>query len=62
MISFITAYKESELVVDLLEQFLEAGFTKETAVRMINSALIVRSDEQAFSTIDISSLDLYTGV
>lgn len=60
--SGVEAYKESELVVDLLEQFLEAGFTKETAVRMINSALIVRSDAQVFSTIDISSLDLYTGV
>lgn len=60
--SGMEAYKESELVVDLLEQFLEAGFTKETAVRMINSALLVRSDEQVFSTIDISSLDLYTGV
>jgi len=60
--SGIAAYKESEMVVDLLEQFLEAGFTKETAVRMINSALIVRSDAQVFSTIDISSLDLYTGI
>ena len=60
--SGITAYKESEMVIDLLEQFLEAGFTKETAVRMINSALIVRSDAQVFSTIDMSSLDLYTGV
>ncbi len=60
--SGMEAYKESELVVDLLEQFLETGLSKETAVRMINSALIVRSDEQVFSTIDISSLDLYTGV
>ena len=60
--SGINAYKESELVVDLLEQFLEAGFTMETAVRMINSALIVRSEAETFSTIDISSLDLYTGV
>ena len=60
--SGMTAYKESERVIDLLEQFLEAGFTKETAVRMINSALIVGSDEQVFSTIDISSLDLYTGI
>ena len=56
------AYRDSEMVIDLLEQFLEAGFSKETAVRMINSALIVRSDAQVFSTIDISSLDLYTGV
>lgn len=60
--SGMEAYKESERVVDLLEQFLEAGLTKETAVRMINSALIVGSDAQVFSTIDISSLDLYTGV
>ena len=32
------ACKESELVVDLLERFIEAGFTKETAIRMLNSA------------------------
>ena len=60
--SGIAAYRESELVIDLLEQFLEAGFSKETAVRMINSALLVRSDAQVFSTVDIASLDLYTGV
>ena len=60
--SGLTAYRESELVIDLLEQFLEAGFSNETAVRMINSALILRSDAQVFSTIDIASLDLYTGV
>ena len=53
---------ERTAVEDKLEQFLEAGFSKETAVRMINSALIVRSDAQVFSTIDISSLDLYTGI
>lgn len=60
--SGMAAYRDSELVIDLLEQFLEAGFSKETAVRMINSALIVRADAQVFSTIDISFLDLYTGV
>ncbi|MCI8598863.1 MAG: SpoIIE family protein phosphatase [Lachnospiraceae bacterium] len=60
--SGLVAYRESELVIDLLEEFLEAGFSKETAVRMINSALIVRSDVQVFSTIDISCLDLYTGI
>ena len=58
----LNAYQESEKVVDLLEQFLEAGFTKESAVKMINSALILRSDGKTFSTIDISSIDLYSGV
>ncbi|MGN0335266.1 MAG: SpoIIE family protein phosphatase [Lachnospiraceae bacterium] len=60
--SGLTAYQESEKVVDLLEQFLEAGFTKETAVKMINSALVLRSKEQTFSTMDIASIDLYSGV
>lgn len=60
--SGIEAYRESELVIDLLEQFLEAGFSRETAARMINSALVVRSEDQMFSTIDMSSFDLYTGI
>jgi stage II sporulation protein E len=58
----LNAYQESEMVVDLLEQFLEAGFSKETAVKMINSAMVLRSDGKTFSTIDISSIDLYSGV
>ena len=58
----LNAYQESERVVDLLEQFLEAGFSKETAVKMINSALVLRDQGKTFSTIDISSIDLYSGV
>lgn len=58
----LCAYQESEQVVDLLEQFLEAGFSKETAVKMINSALVLRDQGNRFSTIDISSIDLYSGV
>lgn len=58
----LNAYQESEKVVDLLEQFLEAGFSKEAAVKMINSALVLGSDGKTFSTIDICSIDLYSGV
>lgn len=58
----LNAYQESEKVVDLLEQFMEAGFSKEAAVKMINSALVVRNQGKSFSTIDISSIDLYSGV
>ncbi|MBQ8185232.1 MAG: SpoIIE family protein phosphatase [Lachnospiraceae bacterium] len=60
--SGIAAYRESERVIDLLEQFLEAGFSKETAVRMINSALLIHSDAQSFSTIDMCSINLYSGI
>lgn len=55
------ACKESELVVDLLERFIEAGFTKETAIRMLNSAMVIRGEDENYSTVDISSVNLYTG-
>jgi stage II sporulation protein E len=56
------ACEESESVVDLLEQFIEAGFRKESAIKLINSILVLKSEEQTFSTIDMSIINLYTGV
>lgn len=56
------ACKESQAVIELLEQFLEAGFTVETAVRMINSSMVLQRGMQRFSTLDICSMNLYTGV
>lgn len=60
--SGVQACTQSELVLDLLEQFLEAGFSKETAVRMINSSIVLQPDTAIFSTVDIAAIDLYTGV
>lgn len=55
------ACEESESVVELLEQFMEAGFRKESAIKLINSILLLRSEENTFSTIDMSVINLYTG-
>ena len=60
--SGLQACTQSELVLDLMEQFLEAGFSKETAVRMINSSIVLQPDSPVFSTVDLVSVDLYTGV
>lgn len=54
------AREESGMVVDLLEQFLSAGFSKETAVKLIHSVMILKGN-QRFSTIDLSLVNLYTG-
>ena len=54
--------RESEIVVELLEQFLESGFTQEAAARMVNSALVLKGQEGMFSTVDICAVDLYTGI
>ncbi|MCI9377399.1 MAG: SpoIIE family protein phosphatase [Eubacterium sp.] len=55
------ACKESEMVVDLLERFIEAGFTKETAIKMLNSAMVIHGEDEQYSTVDIASVNLYTG-
>lgn len=60
--SGMDACKESEIVVELLEQFLESGFSQEAAARMVNSALVLKGREGMFSTVDICTVDLYTGI
>ncbi len=59
--SGLGACKESEMVIELIEKFLETGFQKETAIRMMNSAMVIQGDEGSFSTVDLASMDLYTG-
>ena len=56
------ARRESAATVGLLEDFIESGFDKELAVRMINSVLVLKSSEESFSTLDICSVDMYTGL
>ncbi|MFP4698329.1 MAG: stage II sporulation protein E [Eubacteriales bacterium] len=58
----LKACKESETAVDLLEQLLEAGFDKQTAIKMINSVLVLKSNEYSFSTLDLTIIDMYTGL
>ena len=60
--SGMEACRESETVVELLEQFMESGFSQETAAKMVNSALVLKGQEGMFSTVDICAVDLYTGI
>lgn len=55
------AGKESATTVELLEELLEAGFLRETALQMLNTTMVMGREEVRFSTIDMSVLDLYTG-
>ncbi len=50
---------ESEKVIELLEQFLAAGFPQETAVRLLNSGILLQNNTPIFSTIDLCMVDLY---
>lgn len=55
------ACRDSGRVIEMMERLLEAGFGKESAVQMINGALAAAGQEQNLSTLDICSIDLYTG-
>ncbi|MDD3279121.1 MAG: SpoIIE family protein phosphatase [Lachnospiraceae bacterium] len=60
--SGLDANRESETVVELMEEYLASGFSKETAARMINSALVLQRGDGMFSTVDLCSVNLYSGV
>lgn len=55
------AEKESESVLILLERLLAAGFREESAIRLINSVLALRAEQNTFATLDISRINLYSG-
>ncbi len=55
------ACEESEVVVDLAERFLEGGFSQELTAKMINDTLLVSGEGKNMSTLDLCSIDLYTG-
>lgn len=55
------AFRESAMVVEMLEELLEAGFPVKTAVQMMNTALVISREEVRFCTVDISLFDLYSG-
>lgn len=59
--SGIFAGEDSECLVEVLESLLEAGFQKDSAIRLLNSLFVMSYAGQTFTTLDIASIDLYTG-
>ena len=55
------ANNDSTMVVELMQKFLEAGFQMEIAIQMINSALLAGGQNSNISTLDLCSMDLYSG-
>lgn len=55
------AREQSEMAVRMLEHFYKNGFDNEAAIEMINSAMILKSEEDHYSTLDLVSVHLQTG-
>ncbi|MBR5316275.1 MAG: SpoIIE family protein phosphatase [Lachnospiraceae bacterium] len=52
---------DSEVVLSLAERFLEGGFSAGLTVKMINDMIMAGGEGKNMSTLDICSVDLYTG-
>lgn len=45
----------------LLSRLINAGFGFDSALKVVNSALLVKSNDESLATIDIANVDLFTG-
>ena len=55
------ACADSEVVVDMAEKLMDAGFSIEMTVQMINDALLAGAENNNMSTLDLCGVDLYEG-
>lgn len=55
------ASEESVNAVELLKNFMSAGMDVETALELINSALLLRSSGDSFATMDVCVVNVFMG-
>lgn len=55
------ASEESKVAISLLERLMDANVDKNLTLRTINSVLRAKSNEEIFTTLDLSFIDLYSG-
>ncbi len=55
------AAQNSEIVLELMEKMIEAGYGMDTAMNMVNLAVYTNGEDQNHPTLDICDVDLYDG-
>lgn len=55
------AGRESRMVIERMETLLEAGHSEAAAINIVNNTLLAAGEPINMSTLDVCSLDLYTG-
>lgn len=55
------ANSQSKITIELIKKLLYSGFDKETALRLINTILLFKTQTETFATADICILNLFTG-
>ncbi|MCM1365582.1 MAG: SpoIIE family protein phosphatase [Faecalibacterium sp.] len=52
---------DATMTASLMEKLIASGFSFESALRMVNSALIVKSTDESIATVDGIGVNIYTG-
>lgn len=55
------AGRDSNMVIELMEQFMESGFKKETTANIMNDLMLVKMEEPRTATLDFFRCNLYSG-
>ncbi len=56
-----TAAVDSAFTTNLMERLIKAGFGFDCALKLVNSAMIFKSSDESTATVDIASVDLFSG-
>lgn len=56
-----SAALDSGMAVSLMQKLVSGGFSFESAVKLVNSSLIMKSTDESMATMDGLSVNLYTG-
>ncbi len=52
---------DSGMSVSILSKLIKAGLGFDCSLKVVNSALLVKSDDESLSTLDVAAIDLYSG-
>ncbi|HWQ51649.1 MAG TPA: SpoIIE family protein phosphatase [Terriglobales bacterium] len=55
------ASRKSRMAAGCLEKLMQAGLGRESALRVLNSALLIGAEPEVYATLDVAVLDMYTG-
>lgn len=54
------ARRESKAAIELAKKLLRAGFDEHLTIQTINSALLLRNQDEMFTTLDLALIDLFS--
>ncbi len=52
---------DSNMAVSVMGRLLRSGLSPESSLQIVNSALMIKSEDESLSTLDVTSVDLYSG-